>query len=240
MSLSSTLSVTVSGTAPLSIAGVPFVVLSEGALWQPDVGMLVVADLHLEKGSAFAARGRGLLPPYDTAATLAALRALIQRFDPAVVALLGDSFHDSRAGERIAPADLDMLRALQRGRDWIWISGNHDPDPPRGVRGDWLPFLWLGGIVLRHQPKPGAAFGEIAGHLHPVAKVHVRGRGVRTRCVLTDGVRAVLPAFGSYAGGLNVCDRAFAPLFEAMPSAFLLGGEGVFRLPLARLSPDRG
>ena len=43
-----------------------------GALYLPDERTLVVADLHLEKGSAYAARGV-LLPPYDSAATLAAL-----------------------------------------------------------------------------------------------------------------------------------------------------------------------
>ena len=45
-----------------------------GALYWPDEKLLAVADLHLEKGSAFAARGV-LLPPYDTAATLGAARA---------------------------------------------------------------------------------------------------------------------------------------------------------------------
>ncbi len=52
-----------------------------GALWLPAERALLVADLHLEKGSAYAARGV-FLPPYDSRATLAALAAAIARFNP--------------------------------------------------------------------------------------------------------------------------------------------------------------
>ena len=56
----------------LSVAEADLVADCAGALYWPDEGVLVVADLHLEKGSSYAARGV-LLPPYDTAATLARL-----------------------------------------------------------------------------------------------------------------------------------------------------------------------
>jgi uncharacterized protein len=179
------------------------------------------------------------MPPYDTAATLALLGRLIARLKPRCVAALGDSFHDSRAGERIHSGDIATLCDLQRGRSWLWIAGNHDPDPPSCVSGDWLPHLALGNIVLRHEPSRGITEGEIAGHLHPVAKIRVRGSGVRRRCVATDGERAVLPAFGVYAGGLNVCDRAFTGLFRpGKLCAWMLGNSGVYRMPADRLVPD--
>ena len=90
----------------------------------------MVADLHLEKGSAFATRGV-LLPPYDTAATLARLARLVEHYAPRIVIALGDSFHDDRGPLRMSDLDRIKLKGLQRGRDWVWIAGNHDPDLPR-------------------------------------------------------------------------------------------------------------
>src|SRR5262245_63839503 len=110
------------------VAGVGLVADCAGALYWPEEGLLAVADLHLEKGSSFAARGV-LLPPYDTAATLAALARLIVRYAPRTVIALGDSFHDGGAPARVAEPDRAALAALQRGRDWLWVAGNHDPAP---------------------------------------------------------------------------------------------------------------
>src|SRR3954471_3693529 len=103
-----------------------------GALYWPDESLLVVADLHLEKGSSFARRGM-LLPPYDTTETLARLARLIACYAPRRVIALGDNFHDGDGPARLSPADRTSLAALQRGRDWIWIAGNHDPDPAEGI-----------------------------------------------------------------------------------------------------------
>ena len=121
------------GTADLDIAGVAFVADPAGVLYWPERRLLAVADLHLEKGSSFARRGVPL-PPYDTAATLARLAWLMARYVPRVVVALGDSFHDQGGPARIADTDRAMLGALQRGRDWIWIAGNHDPEPDRCCR----------------------------------------------------------------------------------------------------------
>ncbi|MGQ4275147.1 ligase-associated DNA damage response endonuclease PdeM [Terrihabitans sp. B22-R8] len=226
-------------TDELDIAGTTFNVLPEGGLWHADERTLIVADLHLEKGSAFAQRGRGFLPPYDTAATLAMLGKLMSRLQPKRVVALGDSFHDSRAGERIRGEDVATLCGLQVGRDWLWIAGNHDPEPPSCAQGEWLTEMRLSNVTLRHEPAVGAADGEIAGHLHPVAKIRVRGSSVRRRCVATDGRRAILPAFGVYAGGLNVRDRAFGGLFRPGElCAWMLGKSSVYRMPAEKLVPD--
>ena len=225
--------------AELTIHDETFAVVYEGALWHERERVLIVADLHFEKGSAFAERGRGLLPPYDTRATLLRLAALISRLDPKRVVALGDSFHDSRAGSRIDTADIESLRGLQRGRDWLWVAGNHDPDAPDGIEGEWLAEHRFGNIVLRHEPSAGSAPGEIAGHLHPVAKIRMRGESLRRRCVASDGLRAVLPAFGTYAGGLNVMDRAFDMLFSrGAMNAWMLGAGRVHRMPESRLVAD--
>src|SRR5438128_12436748 len=110
----------------VTVADVGFVADFSGALFWEERSLLVVSDLHLEKGSSFATRGV-LLPPYDTVATLGRLAAAIARHDPRMVIALGDSFHDRDAYGRLSAPDRDTIAALQARRDWIWISGNHDP-----------------------------------------------------------------------------------------------------------------
>jgi len=222
------------------IRGKEIVADRSGALYWPGERTLIVADLHLEKGSAFAVRGQ-MLPPYDTRETLSRLGEVIGRYRPRCVVALGDSFHDRRADERLGSADLRDLAGLQAGREWIWIAGNHDPEIPAKVGGCARPSLILGDIVLRHEPAPGAANGEIAGHLHPAARVHLGGAGLRRPCFVASQARVVLPAFGAFTGGLNVLDDAFVPLFGNEESDFevhVLGRNGVYPVARSSLGPD--
>lgn len=207
---------------------------STGALFWPERRVLAVADLHFEKGSAFAARGT-LLPPYDTAATLAALAAAITRLDPVLVICLGDSFHDREARARIAGADADAIRGLARGREWLWVVGNHDPAPPDDLGGTVVETVKLGPLTFRHAPRADAGPGEISGHLHPKAAVRIKGRRFVRRCFAASDGRVVLPAFGAYTGGLDVLDGAFAPLFAGGFEAHMLGRDRVHRFPSDRL-----
>jgi DNA ligase-associated metallophosphoesterase len=221
----------------LVVAGTHFVADPAGALYWPEHALLAVADLHLEKGSSFAER-RVLLPPYDTAATLGRLAQLLARYAPRTVVALGDSFHDGRGPSRLDSEDRASLRVMQRDRDWIWITGNHDPEPSDGIGGQFMDLLKLGTLTFRHRPE-NAADGVIAGHLHPVARVARRGRAVSRRCFACDGRRAVLPAFGAYAGGLNVRDRAFAAVFETLAfTAYMLGEHRVYAVAARQCLPD--
>lgn len=194
----------------VTVADIGFVADFSGALFWEERSLLVVSDLHLEKGSSFASRGV-LLPPYDTVATLSRLAAVIARHDPRQVIALGDSFHDRDAHARLSEPDREALAALQMRRNWIWISGNHDPALPPSLGGVVATEVAIGPIVFRHEPT-GAA-GEIAGHLHPKARVPTRGRSIERRCFASDGERAVMPAFGAYTGGLSIRDAAFARIF---------------------------
>ncbi|MFD1301354.1 ligase-associated DNA damage response endonuclease PdeM [Methylobacterium marchantiae] len=225
-------------TPSLTLAGEALILDLCGGLWLAAHRTLIVSDLHLEKGSAYAARSGQFLPPYDTRETLACLHEAVARLDPARVVALGDSFHDSRGPERMEPGDRAMVAALQAGRDWIWIAGNHDHAVSEGVGGRYAETLVMGGLTLRHEPSPDASEGEIAGHLHPCGKVAMRGRAVRRRCFVTDGKRLVMPAFGAYAGGLNVRNPVFDPLFPGGFTAHLLGDGRVFAIGKAMLARD--
>ncbi|HTX49764.1 MAG TPA: ligase-associated DNA damage response endonuclease PdeM [Caulobacteraceae bacterium] len=210
------------GGAMLRLTDIDVTLRPSGALWIAEERVVVVADLHLEKGSAYAVRGQ-LLPPYDTRETLARLTAETARLRPRALVLLGDSFHDGRGEARLAEPDANTIRALAAVSDLVWVVGNHDADGPRTLPGAVVSELGLAGLTLVHEPAEGPRRGEIAGHLHPCAKIKLRSGSVRRRCFATDGERLVLPAFGAYAGGLNVRDEAFARLFRRRPTAVALG-----------------
>ena len=220
--------------ADMTVSGVNFTADLSGALYWADERLLVVSDLHLEKGSSFATRGV-LLPPHDTTETLARLDAVIARYQPRAVIALGDSFHDREAHDRLTAAHRATLATLQTGRDWIWIVGNHDPDLPRDLGGSIASDVGIGPVVFRHEPT-GAA-GEIAGHLHPKARVSRRGRSVERRCFASDGERAIMPAFGAYTGGLSIRDLAFAAIFKSLEfTAHVLGDNRMHAIAAARCS----
>jgi uncharacterized protein len=223
---------------PVSLCGKAFRAHMTGAMYWPAEKALIVSDLHLEKGSHFAERGQ-MLPPYDTRETLRKLAAVIDAYDAATVIALGDSLHDASAGDRIDPADLETLRILQEDREWIWITGNHDRTISPVLGGTVLPGLTVGGISLRHDPTPGAVTHEIAGHLHPAARLVVHGTALRRPCFVGNGLRLVMPAFGAFTGGLNILDAAFEPLFgnDGM-SVWMLGQEGVYPVAPRLLRED--
>ena len=222
------------GGRTLTVHGVPLIADLAGALYWPDEGALIVADLHLEKGSSFARHGM-LLPPYDTGATLAQLGRAIAQHAPRLVIALGDSFHDGGGPARVMPHDRAALAALQRGRDWVWIAGNHDPEPAQGIGGAFARSVSIGPLDFRHEPTAGPADGEIAGHLHPSARVTQRGRAVIRKCFAADGRRLIMPAFGAYAGGLNIRDRAFTQVFGTRAfTAHLIGERRLYAFAAAR------
>ena len=222
----------------LHVRGQLLTPLPEGALWWAATRTLVVSDLHLEKGSSFAARGQ-MLPPYDTSATLSVVEALVRAFHPDRVISLGDSFHDRTAERRMSDDDAERVRGLTSTTDWVWVEGNHDPDPPAHLGGRAAKVLRCGDIVFRHEPTGES--GEIAGHLHPCTRISSRMRSLRRRCFVTDGERLIMPALGAFTGGLNVLDEAFSPCFpDGGMMVFAMARDAVIPVSNKRLQPDRG
>jgi hypothetical protein len=218
----------------ITLAGVSFIPHLSGALYAPDFRALLVADLHLEKGTSLARRGVHL-PPYDTRESLNQLRAALDEAAPERLIFLGDSFHDGDARDRIDAADLAMLRAITSSFETVWITGNHDPCPPEDIGGRIAREIALGPVTLRHEPgalAPGEC--EIAGHLHPAAAVHARGHRIRCRCFIADDRRMIMPAFGSYTGALSVRAEPFAALFAAF-DVWMIGTRAIHRFPSARI-----
>ena len=225
-------------TQPISICGKTFLADQSGALYWPAEKTLIVADLHFEKGSAFACRGL-MLPPYDTRQSLLRLAQVIDRLEAETIVALGDSFHDCDAADRINPDDLQILKIIQEDRRWIWVTGNHDPIIPDIFGGERVDELVLGGVTLRHEPRLGRITHEIAGHMHPAARISIYGTSLRRPCFVGNGLRLILPAFGAYTGGLNVLDDAFLPYFDDDGlSVWVMGEEGLYPIATRLLRRD--
>jgi len=203
-----------------SLSGAALLALPSGALYWPDRRLLCVSDLHLGKSERLARRGGRMLPPYDTRETLGRLDSEINAFAPAIVVCLGDSFDDIRAGASLPEDERLWLARLMAGRDWVWIEGNHDPGP-LNLGGRHLAALRLGGVVFRHIAT--AEKVEISGHYHPKAVVSLPGGQVSRPCFLIDSTRAILPAFGTYTGGLRCTDPVLTALMARDALAVLTG-----------------
>ena len=202
-------------------AGSRFQPLPCGALYWPEQGALLVADLHLEKGSAFARRG-WLLPPYDSLDTLNRLAAAVSATGAVRLFALGDSFHDSGGTARLGDEARERLRGIMRMCEIVWITGNHDGDSGATLGGMAVAEIEVAGILLRHEAERQEVRPEISGHFHPKVTLALRtGRRVTRRCVAATDRKLVLPAYGAYAGGLDVGDPAFRVALGEAPDAVL-------------------
>lgn len=220
----------------LSFAGHEFLALSQGALFWPARRALLVADLHLEKGSWFARSGQ-MLPPYDSLATLGDIDVIVRALDPAEIWCLGDSFHDSAGCERLAPAARDRLVALTAAVRWTWITGNHDAGLGATLvdrcGGDVMVEAVVDGLILRHEADPSEAHPELSGHFHPKLRVRLRGRSVSRRCFVATATKLVLPAFGALTGGLDAGHPEIARAVGGAAEALIPVEDRLLRFALA-------
>jgi len=205
---------------------------SSGALVLPDLSLVAFADLHFEKGSAFAERG-ALLPPYDSATTLDRMEAVLACYQPDTVACLGDSFHDTGSGARMAAPIAARLRQLADQRDWIWILGNHDPDIPDNAGGRACDALDRNGLLFLHEMTAINRTPQIAGHFHPKARIKAGPRRITRPCFIGDEWRLILPSFGAYTGGLDIMNPAIAALFPGSFTAWMISKGSVYAFPSA-------
>lgn len=205
----------------ITLAGTTLHALGSGALWWPDQALLCVSDLHMGKSERMARRSGAILPPYETRDTLTRLAADLDRTNARTVICLGDSFDDPGAALALAEEERLWIARLQAGRRWIWIEGNHDPGPME-MGGAHLAELSLSPLTFRHIARPGAT-AEISGHYHPKAQVRTRARTISRPAFLADACRIILPAYGTYTGGLRSRDAVLADLMRPDAVAVLTG-----------------
>ena len=204
-----------------TLAGADLVAMGSGALWWQERHILCVSDLHLGKSERMARRGGALVPPYETQETLTRLEDDIRATNATTIVCLGDSFDDIEAADSLSETERMWLTRLQAGRRWVWIEGNHDPGPV-DFGGTHLAELHSPPLTFRHIAKQNAS-GEVSGHYHPKALIHTKGRSVSRPCFLIDSDRVILPAFGTYTGGLRSDAPALQTLMRKEAVAVLTG-----------------
>lgn len=207
---------------PFSFCGHDLIALTDAALFWPKHRALIVADLHFEKGSWFASHGQ-MLPPYDSLAAIERIEALVTQWDASSLWCLGDNFHDGSGTARLPDEHAGRLRALASRLDWLWITGNHDPELGEDFGGRVAREEVIDDIVLRHEADPAEIRPELSGHFHPKFRLVMRGKTVSRRCFVMTDRKIVLPAFGALTGGL---DAAHPELMKAV------GGTGEAVVPL--------
>lgn len=216
----------------LSFAGHDLLPTPGGALLWPARRALLVADLHFEKASWYAARGQ-FLPPYDSEATLTALTQLVTDAGVAELWCLGDSFHDSAGADRLPGRAREMLADLQRRVDWTWVVGNHDAALGAGIGGRVVDEVDVEGLLLRHEAQLGEPRPELSGHYHPKLRVRVRGHSIARRCFVQTPSKLVLPAFGALTGGLDAGDPAILAAVGRPATALVPTDGRLLRFPIA-------
>ena len=195
--------------------------MGSGALWWPERSVLCVSDLHLGKSDRIARLSGQSLPPYETQDTLARLADDLAQTNARQVICLGDSFDDIQAAGSLTDAQLIWIAKMQAGRRWIWIEGNHDPGPV-AVGGEHRKELVLENLTFRHIAMAGAA-NEVSGHFHPKARLPTRGRTISRPAFLVDHQKLILPAYGTYTGGLLSEDPVLSELMGKEALAILTG-----------------
>ena len=214
-----------------TLAETPLCALGSGALFWPDQALLCVSDLHFGKSERMARRGGAALPPYETRETLERLEQDLNQTGAEAVICLGDSFDDLGAAMALPEAERLWITRLQAGRRWVWIEGNHDPGPV-DLGGSHLSELNIGALTFRHIALPGTV-GEISGHYHPKARINARGRSISRPAFLVDRDRLILPAYGTYTGGLRSQTEVLSDLMRADAIAVLTGPKPI-AVPMPR------
>ena len=203
------------------LCGATLTALPSGALWWSDERLLCVSDLHLGKSERLARRGSTALPPYETRDTLDRLGSDLDATSARTVICLGDSFDDLDAALSLDEDARLQISRLQAGRRWTWIEGNHDPGPV-DFGGTHRDHLTVGPLTFRHIAEPNA-IGEISGHFHPKAHVRTRARTITRPAFLVDAARVILPAYGTYTGGLGSHAPVLTQLMRTDAQAILTG-----------------
>jgi DNA ligase-associated metallophosphoesterase len=223
----------------IQFAGANFVIAGDAALFWPKHGALLVADLHLEKASSYAAGGQ-MLPPYDSRATLENLATLVKQHRARAVWCLGDNFHDDGGEARLEPKAAALLRQLTSELDWHWIVGNHDPGVTANLGGRRFEEMEVDGLLMRHEAEPNERRPELSGHFHPKFRHIIRGRMVSRRCFVRSAHKLILPAFGALAGGLDADDPVIANACDGQSLEALVPAAGrVLAFPLGARAEQR-
>ena len=203
-----------------------FQISKEGILFWFDKQIAIIADLHLEKGSSFGPSGQ-FLPPYDSEETLKKIFKTIKNHKIKTIILLGDTFHDKNAFDRMSEKVFILFKSLIEKYKVIFILGNHESKFEIG-RINFLNEYVIDDIHFIHQALPTSIF-QISGHFHPVASVKSSIKKITAKCLLHTNNHIILPSFGQYTGGLNINSPVFKPFVNNDSKIYMLTKKSIYK-----------
>ena len=213
------------------IAENELVAMPSGALWWPAQSILCVSDLHFGKSNRLARKGHSWMPPYENQDTLLRLEKDLDTTNTKKIICLGDSFDDNEASRSLPPDEVLWITRMQAGKEWVWISGNHDPSP-KNLGGSFLQSLKIEKLNFQHIANAEKCC-EISGHYHPKIKVKLQGQSFTKHCFLVDENRVIMPAYGTYTGGLYCNSEPLRSIMQKKAIA-LMTGKKVYPIPVSK------
>jgi uncharacterized protein len=202
---------------PVRLAGEELWLLPERAIYWPAQQALLVADVHFGKAAAYRRLGQPV-PQGTTTQNIGVLDGLLARLPCRQLIFLGDFLHGPGSHTPATLSALAQWRARHFELAMTLIRGNHDKragDPPASLNIRVVPEpMLLGPFALQHEPDPHPDRHVLAGHIHPVYRLHGRGRqSLRLACFRLGAAVSLLPAFGAFTGGYQVERDADCRLF---------------------------
>lgn len=188
----------------LSIRNQTCHLLAEKAVFWEEKQALIVADLHIGKGTVF--RKAGIpIPQGIMADDLTTLRHLIERWQVKTCIIVGDLIHaQTGLSENVIKQFSEWLCKLPC--EIHLIIGNHDAALLKHMPPEWCLDIHRDGLILEpfyfsHYPKHHEKWFVWSGHVHPKVEIKNAYDRLVLRCFQIFSDLAVMPAFGFFAGG---------------------------------------
>jgi DNA ligase-associated metallophosphoesterase len=178
----------------------------KAAYWE-EQKTLIIADIHIGKGSLF--RKAGIpIPSGIMEDDLLNMTNLIDRTQARKCIIVGDLIH---APKGLTHAVISQFAAwLQNTPCEIHlIFGNHDRALIKNLPPEWdlhthKDALLLEPFYFSHHPLRHETFFVFSGHIHPKIEISNKHDRLVLRCFQIFKDQAILPAFGFFTGGVLV------------------------------------
>jgi DNA ligase-associated metallophosphoesterase len=203
-----------------------FKINNDGILFWLEKKIAIVSDLHLEKGSSFASLGQ-FIPPYDSEETLKKLINFLKTHEVQTIILLGDTFHDGGALNRMSLKVKSIFDSLVENYEIIFVLGNHENKMKSAFIKFYERYI-VDDIHFLHEAVLEKKY-QISGHFHPVASLKINSKKITEKCLIHSENHLIMPAFGEFTGGLNINNPVFKPFLNRNYYIYFLTKKSVYK-----------
>ena len=203
-----------------------FKINNDGILFWLEKKIAIVSDLHLEKGSSFASSGQ-FIPPFDSEETLNKLINFLKIHEVQTIVLLGDTFHDGGALNRMSSKVKSIFDSLVENYEIIFVLGNHE----NKMKSPYIKFYEryiVDDIHFLHEAVLEKKY-QISGHFHPVASLKINSKKITEKCLIHSENHIIMPAFGEFTGGFNINNPVFKPFLNSNYYIYFLTKKSVYK-----------